>query len=68
MGKSLASKIACCYLELQKLRNLPINNFPPGSLVNYFDQQHEHFICNLVTKYDFSTNLDTKHQSRAAKR
>ena len=33
VGKGLASTIACCYLELQELRKLPTNNFPPGSLV-----------------------------------
>ena len=53
MGKGLASTIACCYPELQKLRKLPINNFPPGSLVTYFDQQHQRFIYNLVTKRRF---------------
>ena len=41
IGKSLASTIACCYAELQDLRKLPIINFPPGSLVTYFDQQHQ---------------------------
>ena len=44
MGKGLASTIACCYPELQELRKLPINLFPPGSLVTYFDQQHQRFI------------------------
>ena len=53
MGKGLASLIACCYPELQALRNLPINNFPPGSSVTYFDQQHQRFIYNLVTKRRF---------------
>ena len=50
MGKSLASAIACCYPELQELRKLPLNTFPPGSLVTYFDQQQQGFIQNLVTK------------------
>ena len=50
MGKGLASTIACCYPELQELRKLPINHFPPGSLVTYFNQQHQSFIYNLVTK------------------
>ena len=50
MGKGLASTIACCYPELQALRNLPKNNFPPGSLVTCFDQQRQRFIYNLVTK------------------
>ena len=53
MGKGLASTIACCYPELQELRKLPINTFPPGSLVTYFDQQHQRFIYNLVTKRRF---------------
>ena len=53
MGKGLASTIVCCYPELQALRNLPINNFPPGSLVTYFDQQRQRFIYNLVTKRRF---------------
>ena len=53
MGKCLASAIACCYPELQELRNLPLNNFPPGSLVTYFDQQHQRFIYNLVPKGGF---------------
>ena len=53
MGKGLASTIACCYPELQELRKLPINNFPPGSLVTYLDQQHQRFIYNLVTKRRF---------------
>ena len=53
MGKGLASTIACCYPELQELRKLPINNFPSGSLVTYFDQQHQSFIYNLVTKRRF---------------
>ena len=53
MAKGLASAIACCYSELQELRQLPINNFPPGSLVTYFDQQHQRFIYNLVTKRRF---------------
>ena len=53
MGKGLASTIACCYPDLQELRKLPKNNFPPGSLVTYFDQQHQRFIYNLVTKRQF---------------
>ena len=53
MGKGLASTIACCYPELQALRILPINNFPPGSLVTYFDHQHQRFIYNLVTERQF---------------
>ena len=53
MDKGLASAIACCYPELQELRNLPLNNFPPGSLVTYFDQQHQRFIYNLVPKRRF---------------
>ena len=53
MGKGLASTIACCYPELQELRNIPINNFPAGSLVTYFDQQHQSFIYNLATKRQF---------------
>ena len=53
MGKRLASTIACCYPELQALRNLPRNNSPPGSLVTYFDQQRQRFIYNLVTKGQF---------------
>ena len=52
-GKGLASTIACCYPELQELRNIPINNFPPGSLVTYFDQQYQRFVYNLVTKRQF---------------
>ena len=32
------------------MRKLPINNFPPGSLVTYFDQQYQRFVYNLVTK------------------
>ena len=53
MGKGLASTIACCYPDLQELRKLPKNSFPPGSLVTYFDQQHQRFIYNLVTKGRF---------------
>ena len=53
MGKGLASTIARCYPELQELRKLPINQFPPGSLVTYFNQQHQRFIYNLVTKRRF---------------
>ena len=53
LGKGLASTIACCYPELQDLRKLPINIFPPGSLVTYFDQQHQRFIYNLLTKRRF---------------
>ena len=53
MGKCLASTIACCYPELQELRKLPINDFPPGSLVTYIDQQHQRYIYNLVTKRRF---------------
>ena len=53
MGKRLASTIACCYPELQELRKLPLNNFPPGPLVTYIDQQHQRFIYTLVTKRRF---------------
>ena len=53
MSKGLASTIACCYPELQELRKLPMNDFPPGSLVTYFDQQHQRFVYNLVTKRRF---------------
>ena len=53
MGKGLASAIACCYCVLQELRKLPIDNFPPISLVTYFDQEHQRFIYNLVTKRRF---------------
>ena len=53
MGKNLASALACCYPELQELRKLPINNFPTGSLVTYFDQQHQRVISNLVTNRRF---------------
>ena len=61
MGKGLASTIACCYPELRELRQLPINNFAPGSLVTYFDHQHQRFIYTLVTKDDFLRNLHMKH-------
>ena len=53
MGKGLAFTIACCYPELQELRKLPRNNFPQSSLVTYFDQQHQRFIYNLVSKRQF---------------
>ena len=53
MGKNLASTKACCYPELQELRKLPIDNFPPGSLATYFAQQHQRFFYNLVTKKRF---------------
>ena len=53
MGKGLASTIACCYPEPQELRKFPLNNFPSGSLVTYFDKQHQRFIYNLVTKRRF---------------
>ena len=53
LGKGLAYTIACCYPELQELRKLPVNIFPPGSSVTYFDQQHQRFIYNLVTKRPF---------------
>ena len=43
MGRSLASTIACCYPEIQYLRKLPINNSPTGSLVTYFNEQHQSF-------------------------
>ena len=49
----LASAIACCYPELREFRKLPLNNISPGSLVTYFDQQHQRFIYNLVTKRQF---------------
>ena len=49
-GKRLASKIATCYPEFPELGKLPTNNFPPGPLVTYFNQQHQRFIYNLVTK------------------
>ena len=49
MGKRLASTIACCYPELQELRKISINSFPPSSLVTYFDQHHR-FFYNLVTR------------------
>ena len=60
MGKDFASTIACCYLELQELRKLPINNFPPGSLVTYFDQQHQRFIYNLMSKRRFFHKLTSR--------
>ena len=50
MGKSLASTIACCYPELQALRNLPKNTFTPGSLVTFFDQQHQRFFLQFSDK------------------
>ena len=53
MGKSLAYTIASCYPELQEMRKLPKNNFPPGSSVTYFDQQHQCFNHILVTKRQF---------------
>ena len=53
MGKGLASTVTCCYPELQELRKLPINKFPPGSLVTYFNQQHQRFFYNLVAKRRF---------------
>ena len=37
MSKNLASATAGCYLKLQELRKGPSNDFPPGSLVTYFD-------------------------------
>ena len=57
MGKGLASTLACCYPDLQELKKLPINTFPPGSLVTYFDQKHQRFIYNLVTKRRFVHKL-----------
>ena len=71
MGKGLASTIACCCLELQEVRKLPINNFPPGSLVTYFHQQHQRFIYNLVTKrqsFRKSTNATLQLSLQALKR
>ena len=53
MGKNLASTKACCYPELQELRKIPIDNFPPVSLVTYFAQQHQRFFYNLATKRRF---------------
>ena len=50
MGKCLASTIAWCYPELQQLRKLPINHFPPGSLVTYFNQQHQRFFLQFRDK------------------
>ena len=50
MGRELASALACSYPELQQMRKMPLNPFPPGSLVTYFDQQHQSFIYNLLTK------------------
>ena len=70
MGKGLAFTIACCHLELQEVRKLPINNFPPGSLVTYFDQQHQRFIYNLVTKkqsFHKSTNATLQLSLQALK-
>ena len=43
----------CWYPELQELRKLPINNFQPGSLNTYFDQQQQRFIYILSTKRHF---------------
>ena len=53
MGKRLASALACSYPELQQKRKGSLNPFPSGSLVTYFDQQHQCFIYNLVTKRQF---------------
>ena len=53
LGKRLASALAFSYPELQQMRNMSLNLFPPGSLVIYFDQQHQRFIYNLVTKRNF---------------
>ena len=50
LGKGVASTISCCYPEFQELRKLPINNFPPGSLVTYFDQQHQRFFLQFSNK------------------
>ena len=53
MGKNLASELACSYLELQQMRKLSFNLFRPVSLLTYFDQQHQRFLYNLVTKRQF---------------
>ena len=68
MGKGLASTIACCYPELQEMRKLTINSFPPGSLVTYFDQQHQRFIYNLMTKsrFFYETTYETLELSLQA--
>ena len=53
MSKWLASALACSYPDLQQMRKMSFNIFPPGSLVTYFDRQHQRFIYNLVTKRRF---------------
>ena len=65
MGKGFASAIACCYPELQELKIT--NDFPPGALVTYFDQQHHRFIYNSVTKRRFFKNLPTEHLNWVSK-
>ena len=53
MGKGLASALACSYPDLQQMGKMSFNLLPSGSLVTYFDQQHQRFVCNLVTKRRF---------------
>ena len=53
MGKGLASAIARCYPAIQEMRQRPLNHFPPGSMVAYFDHRSHKFIYNLVTKHRF---------------
>ena len=68
MGKGLASALVCGYPELQQTRKMSLNLFPSGSLFTYFDQQHQRFIWNLVTKDGFLINLPMEHLNWAFKR
>ena len=52
-AKGLASAVACSYTELQQVRKLSFTLFSPGAFVTYFDQQHQRFSYNLLTKKQF---------------
>ena len=52
MDKGLAPVLACSYSELQQMRKMTFNLFPPGSLVAYFDQ-HNRCLYILVTKRQY---------------
>ena len=53
MGEGPSSALACSCLEPQQMRKMSFNPFPPGSLITYFDQQHQRFIYILATKRQF---------------
>ena len=55
-NKISASKLACCYLELQDLWKNSSNYFSPGSLVANFDQPNDRYLSSSVTKRQYFQN------------